>query len=134
MVRRYAVLVIGLLLVLATLGAWLYSLLNPQGFGLCHPIALYIGRTPTVQDCQSYEPTVFAVPIALIAIVVPILLYLAGDADVEFPFLGKTVLVTRSGKQASEMLPTPYDLEQRGDEWLGVVSTEESGGGSGRHG
>jgi|HubBroStandDraft_2_1064218.scaffolds.fasta_scaffold65439_2 hypothetical protein len=122
--RRVLVLIVGVALVLATLGAWLYTLLDPDRFGECHSVALYLGRQATIRDCQPYQTTLFAVPIGLIAVLFPFLLYLTGDTNVEFPFFGKTVLVTRRGKEAVEVLQAGPDLDQRGHEWLEVLSED----------
>lgn len=111
-----------IVMVLATGGLWLYSHISPEHFGSCHEIALYIGDKPTLRECQPYDPAEFAVPLALVAILAPLILYFAGEVErLEFPVFGRKWVVTRKGKEAAEELPAIPDVDQRGGEWLEAV-------------
>jgi hypothetical protein len=110
--------------VLATVGAWIYTLVDPTRFGVCHIVPLYFGHQPSVRDCQPIEVAFFAVPIGVIALLIPFMLYLAGDAEVSIPFFGKTLLLTRQARQVGQLFDVA-DLGERGEAWLETLGEEE---------
>lgn len=65
---------------------------------------------------------------ALIAILVPLMLFVTGDmeAEIPVPFLGARVVITRRGRQAeAELAASVSDLDQRGEEWLETLAGSE---------
>lgn len=125
--RRGAVVTLGLLIAVATVGAWVYTLVDPTRFGVCHIVPLYLGNKPTVRDCQPFEVAVFAVPVGVIALLVPFMLYLTGDAEVSIPFFGRTLLLRRLTRQAQDVgqAVDVAALDARGDQWLEMLAEEE---------
>jgi hypothetical protein len=121
--RRWAI-AVGLAGILATAGLWLFSHVAPQDFGTCHVVALYLQSNPTVRDCDPYEATDFAVPLAAIALLVPFVLVAAGDGDTqaEIPlpaWLGGKLLLTRRVEAATtELAESAPSLDERGLEYL----------------
>jgi hypothetical protein len=129
--RRWA-LPIGVIGVLVVGGLWLFSHIAPEDFGSCHDVAAYLGQSPTIRDCQPYEATEFAVPLAVVAALVPLLLVAAGDepeAEIPVPaWLGIKLFYRRRIEAATtdleEAAPT---LDERLQEYLQTLP----GGGEG---
>jgi hypothetical protein len=65
---------------------WVLSHLEPDNFGSCHPVALQIGNQATTRQCEAYSPPDFAVPLALVVL----LIFLVSD-DVKFGAFGWTI-------------------------------------------
>jgi hypothetical protein len=131
--RRLAV-AVGVVGLVAIAGIWLFSHVSPGDFGSCHRVALYLGPNPTIRDCQPYEATDFAVPLAVVAILVPLLLVVGGDGDTqaEIPlpsWLGGRLLLTRRAEAATtELIESGASLDLRGQEYLETIrgGAEES--------
>jgi hypothetical protein len=115
--RRASIYVFAAAFAAATLAAWIYTEVAPEKLGVCHEVALYIGSKPTVRDCQPLEAAWFAIPIGLLAVLVPLLLSWSGDAEVVIPFFGKNIEVRRANK-AAEVLAERPPIAERGSEWL----------------
>lgn len=124
--RRGAI-AIGLIGVLATAGMWLFSHIAPENFGSCHIVALYVGSNPTIRDCQPFEATDFAVPLAAIAVFVPLMLVITddGDTQAEIPlpsWLGGKLLLTRRVEAVTtDLAVSVSSLDERGQEYLETI-------------
>lgn len=107
----------------AILAGWVYTDVAPEQFGVCRDVALSIGSRPTVRDCEPLEAAWFAVPIGVLAVLVPLLLSWSGDAEVVIPFFGRSIQVRQANK-AAEMIAERPPIRERGSDWLQTLEDE----------
>jgi len=103
-------LVVVVLAVFAIGALWVLSHLEPDTFGSCHPVALQIGNHATTRQCEAYSPPDFAVPTALVVL----LIFLISD-DMKLGIFGWTL--EKKTKEAREKVNALQagepDLERR---------------------
>lgn len=107
LMRRLAALVVTVLALIGASGLWLYSHLDPGAVGTCHKVALYMGKTPTVDDCEPLAVGDFGVLLGLGAILV---LLISGE-PITTPFGTYRRRIEDAGQVLKEE-GTPDDLER----------------------
>jgi hypothetical protein len=104
---------------LAVVGAWFYSQLDPQHLGACHDIALYFGKHSTGRDCAPYGTTDLVI---IVGVIMGFwILVTRGEVPLKIlPGLPTYVLTAKQvkgavAKEKLEGLRTDPDFDQRLD-------------------
>jgi hypothetical protein len=115
-------LVVAVIAVFAIGALWVLSHLEPDAFGSCHPVALQIGDHATTRQCEAYSPPDFAVPLALVVL----LIFLASD-DMKFGAFGWTI--EKKAREAREKVNALQegepDIERRLAEFEQTIGPRE---------
>jgi hypothetical protein len=112
---------VGAVLAVLAIGAlWVLSHFEPHTFGTCHPVALQIGKHATTHQCEAYNPADFAVPLALVVL----LIFIVSDGDMKLGGLGWTI--EKKAREAREQVSTlqedELDIERRATEFRQTVN------------
>jgi hypothetical protein len=108
----------------ALLGLWLFSHVAPTRFGECREVAVTIGSSPTVRDCQPYGSSDFGIVLAILAALFFFSTGDAGDVEISIPGFGTWKKTGKAREAASLLKEESPTLDKRTIDFLEGLRTQ----------